>query len=86
MTVSFTSQPQRSDGRAYVPCEPHQATSWAVVKTEKFTSRGIKREVSRVITRCKTKTEADGMVQSNNRSFAPKPRSEVRQLGRRIIQ
>jgi hypothetical protein len=81
----FIVQPQRSDGRGYVPCEVHRATSWAVVRVQKFTQKGRKFTASRVIARCGTKNQAEGLAQSNLKSFAPTPRELIRKLGRRII-
>ena len=81
--ITFEVQPQRSEGRGYVPCGVHQATSWALVKTERYTARGRKFVVLKVIGRYKTRTEAEGMKSANNQSH-----KKVRgyKLGRRIIK
>jgi hypothetical protein len=82
---TFTTQPQRSDGRGWVPCEPHQATSYAVIRTEKSTRGGRKFTSSRVIGRYGSKREALGVVDYNTKAHEPLPRHLVRKLGRRII-
>lgn len=81
----FIVQPQRSDGRGYVPCEVHQATSWAVVRTEKFKRAGKTYTASRTIARFSTKNQAELLASANTKSFTPEPRHLVRKLGRRII-
>lgn len=83
MTTSFSVQPQRSDGRGFVPCEPHRATSFALVKTEAFTRRGRKYKTSRVVERFQTKAQADGAKLLNEMSHKP---SIAYKLGRRIIK
>jgi len=81
----FTVQPQRSDGRGWIPCEPHRATSFAVVRTEEGKVRGKLYKVSRIIARCTTRTQAESLVEMNTLSYQPTPRHKVRKLGRRII-
>lgn len=81
----FIVQPQRSDGRGWIPCEPHKATSFAVVRVEKLTRKGKPFTASRVIDRCNTKTQADGLAQANRQRFAPTPAHKVRKLGQRIV-
>lgn len=84
--IEFTVQPQRSDGKGYTPCELHRATSFAVVKTEKFTRRGRKFTVSRVIGRYSNKREADGAADFNRRAHQPTASHLIRKLGRRIVK
>ena len=85
-TPSFTVQPQRSNGVTYIPCELHQATSWAVIRSDNFTRRGRKFTTSRVIERCATKSQAESLAEANRRSFSPTPIHLVRKLGQRIIK
>jgi hypothetical protein len=82
---NFTVQPQRSDGRGWVPCELHRATSFAVIRTDTFTRKGKPFTASRVLSRCTTKFQAEGLAEANRKAFAPVPRDQVRKLGRRII-
>lgn len=82
---NFTVQPQRSDGRGWVPCELHRATSFAVVRAETITRQGKKFTASRVIGRFSTKTLAEGFADTNRKAHEPTPRHLVRKLGRRII-
>jgi hypothetical protein len=77
----FTVQPQRSDGRGYVPCEVHRATSWAVIRTEQFRRKGKLYTASRVVDRFSTKTLAEGFAHSSNQRFEP---LGLYKLGKRI--
>ena len=86
MPTIFQVQPQRSNGVCYIPCEQHQATSFAVVKVETFTRKGRKFTTSRVVDRCATKTAAEGLASANNKRFAPTPAHLIRKLGRRIVK
>lgn len=81
----FIVQPQRSDGRAWVPCELHRATVFAVVRVEHFTRKGRKFKSSRVVERCHTKTNAESIAAMHNKRYEPTPRHLVRKLGVRII-
>lgn len=81
----FIVQPQRSDGRGWVPCELHRATSFAVVRVETFTRKGRKFTASRVLERFSTKTQAEGLAAANRKAFEPTPRHLVRKLVQRII-
>lgn len=83
---TFIVQPQRSDGRGYIPCELHRATSFAVLHTEHFQRRGRKFTTSRVIGRYGSKREAEGMADHQRRAYAPTPAHLVRKLGRRIVK
>lgn len=75
--------PQRSDGRCFVPCEIHKATSFAVIETIKWTRQRKRYTSSRVIKRFSTKNaahlEAAAMAR---RSESP----TLYKLGRRIIK
>ncbi len=82
---NFVVQPQRSDGRGWVPCELHRATSFAVIRVETFVRKGRKYSASRVIGRYTTKSQAEGSAEANRKSFEPTPRGLVRKLGRRIV-
>ena len=82
----FLIQPQRSDGRGWVPCELHRATSFAVVKKQSFTRQGKRYKASVVIGRCSTKFQAEGLAQANRKSCEPMPKHLVRKLGRRIVK
>lgn len=82
---TFEVQPQRSDGRGFMPCDPHRATSFAVIRVDKFTKSGRKFTAKRVIGRYNTKTQAEGAAEANRRSFEPTARHLVRKLGLRII-
>lgn len=81
----FEVQPQRSDGRGYIPCEIHCATSFAVIRIDNFTRRGRKFTAKRVLSRHRTKTEAEGAAASNRRAFEPLAKHLVRKLEQRII-
>jgi hypothetical protein len=83
---TFAVQPQRSDGRGWVPCEPHQATSYAVIRTEKSTRSGRKFTSSRVIGRYGSKREAEGAADFQHKATEPLARHLVRKLGRRITK
>lgn len=83
MKPSFEVQPQRSDGRGYIPCEPHQATSFALVKTVKFTRQGKKFKTSRVIERFTTRNQAEGAKHLNEQSHL---KVLGYKLGRRIMK
>lgn len=82
---TFTVQPQRSDGRAYILCDLHRATSFAVVRTDKVRRHGKVYTINRVIDRCPTRNQAESLAEANRRSFAPEARHLVRKLGQRII-
>ena len=81
----FIVQPQRSDGRGWVPCELHRATSFVVVRVETFTRKGRKFMASRVLERFSTKTQAEGLAAANRKAHEPTPRHLIRKLGQRII-
>ena len=85
MKTTFTVQPQRSDGVCYLPCEPHRATSWAIVRTDKFTKNSRPYTTSRVVSRCSTKNQAESLALANTKSFAPTPLHLIRKLGHRIF-
>ena len=80
---NFTVQPQRSDGRGFVPCEPHRATSFAVLRTEKFRRQGKLYTASRVVERFATRTLAQGFADMSNQRFEP---LGLYKLGKRIIK
>lgn len=46
--ATFIAEPQRSDGKGYIPCELHRATSFAVVKVQSFQLRS-KRYTTRAV-------------------------------------
>lgn len=84
---TFLVEPQRSDGRCFIPCEPHQATSFAVIeitkwskrlggKTRKFTAR-------KVIARRNTRNAAELEAQAMTRRHEP---LGFYKLGQRIIK
>lgn len=83
---TFEVQPQRSDGRGFIPCEIHRATSFAVIRIEHFTKSGRKFVAKRVISRHNTKTQAEGIAAANRKSFEPTPRHLIRKLGMRIVK
>jgi hypothetical protein len=82
---TFIVQPQRSDGRAYVLCDLHRATSFAVVRIDKVHRHGKVYTVTKVIERCPTRNQAESLAEANRRSFAPEPKHLIRKLGRRIF-
>lgn len=82
----FIVQPQRSDGRGYIPCEPHRATTFAVVKIQQVQKRGKLFTVNKVIDRCTNANLAEGLAEYNRRSYAPTAPHLIRQLGRRLIK
>lgn len=82
---AFIVQPQRSDGRAYLLCDLHRATSFAVIRIDKVRRHGKTYTINRVIERCPTKNQAESLAEANRRSFEPEPRHKVRKLGVRII-
>ena len=86
MSTTFIVQPQRSNGHFYEVCEPHRATSWAVVRCDEFRRAGRKFKTSRVISREATRNQAQSLADANTKSFTPTPRDQVRKLGRRIIR
>lgn len=79
----FYTQPQRSNGAGYIPCELHQATSFAVIREEHLRRMGKLYRASRVIERFSTKTQADLHAEANNKRFEPLGGYK---LGRRIIK
>lgn len=64
--AKFIVQAQRSDGFAYVDCEVHRATSWAVVKTQQLRLKGKPYTTRKVISRHQTRTQAEGEAMSQN--------------------
>ncbi len=74
---------QRSDGRCFIPCELHKATSFAVIETLKWTRNSKKFTARKVIKRFSTRNaailEADAMAR---RQSSP----TLYKLGRRIIK
>ena len=85
MTVrpTFHTEPQRSDGRCYVPCELHKATSFAVIETKKWTSKGRKFTSRRVIKRFPNRNSADLETAAMTRRWEP---WNFYKLGKRIIK
>lgn len=85
---TFHTEPQRSDGRCFVPCELHQATSFAVIETKKWaktmTGGKLRKFTSRrVIKRCPTRNAADLEAAAMTRRFEP---LNLYKLGKRIIK
>ena len=58
MIPTYIVEPQRSDGRGFVPCELHQATSFACIEHTVWTSRGKKLSAKRVIKRFPARNSA----------------------------
>ena len=83
MTISYSVQPQRSNGRGFEPCELHQATSFAVIKTEKYTSRGRKFTHARMIARFASGAEAIADMERREKNMGPFPRAY--KLGKRLV-
>lgn len=84
---SYLVEPQRSDGRCYIPCELHQATSFAVIEVKKWTKRlsGKTRHFTsrRVITRKPTRNSAQLEAEAMTRRAEP---LDLYKLGKRIIK
>lgn len=85
MKTTFFVQAQRSNGHAYVPCPVQRATSWAVIREDVYTRGRVKHRTISVHSRHSTRTQAQGMADANNKSFAPTPRNLIRKLGLRIV-
>lgn len=90
MTVrpTFHAEAQRSDGRCYVPCELHKATSFAVIETKRWSKKlsgGARRNFTsrRVIKRCTTMNAAELEATAMSRRFEP---LNGYKLGKRIIK
>ena len=83
---TFIVEAQRSNGTKYVSCPVHQVTSWAVIRIDLITRKGVRREERSVIGRYSTKTQAQGHADANTKCYAPTPRSQVRKLGLRIVK
>lgn len=87
MTKTFQVEPQRSDGRCYVPCELHQATSFAVVQietwTKKLNGKSKRFKSRRVITRKPTHNSAKLEAEAMARRSVP---LDLYRLGKRIIK
>ena len=83
MPTAYLVEPQRSDGRGYVPCELHQATSFACIEHIVWTSRGKKLSAKRVIKRCPTRNAAILEAEAMTRRKIKLPGYK---LGRRIIK
>lgn len=81
--TEFQVQPQRSDGRGYVPCELHRATSFAVIRTDRIRRAGKLYTASRVLARFATSNQAQLLADANTQSFLP---STAYRLGKRIIK
>jgi hypothetical protein len=82
----FIVQPQRSDGRGFVPCELHRATNFAVIRVENFTRKGRRFTASRTIARFATKSQAEGLAESNRKLHTPTAKHLIRKLGQRIVK
>jgi len=77
----FVVEPQRQTSSGWLTVEPYKATSFAVVRTERY-MRKRKTYITRtVISRCATRKEALDLCEANNKSFAP---VQTYKLGRRI--
>ena len=76
-SITFRAQAQRSDGTKFIDCELYQATSFAVVKTEKFVRYGQRYTVHRVVERCKTLTIALASANARTQVLAPPDRKFV---------
>ena len=83
--LDFIVQPQKSDGRGWVPCEVHKATGFAVLRVETFKKRGRKFTACRVLARFQTKAKAEDLAQANKKSHEPLARCLVRKLGQRVV-
>lgn len=69
---TYVVQPQRSNGKCYVDCEPHRATSWEVHCL--WTRKGKQQRTH--VGRWATKTQAEGSAAHMRTAFsAPKVRS-----------
>ena len=80
--AKFLVQAQRSNGLAYVDCEVHRATSWAVVKTQQLRLKGKPYMTRKVVSRHQTRTQAEGEASSQNLNAAGPLRQYV--LGKRM--
>lgn len=80
--VRFVVHAMRSNGTAYARCEPHRATSWAVVK-ETITRRdGREYGHYKTVSRHTTAGAAQGEADSRNKGYL-KPERDYK-LGRRM--
>lgn len=85
---TFEVQAQRSDGRCYVNCETHRATSFAVIEIKKWSktlSGGKRRNFTarRVIARFPTMNKAKLEAAAMTRRYEP---LGLYKLGQRIVK
>lgn len=81
---TYTVVPQRSDGRGYVDCEPHRATSWAVRERKKIRRGRMTHDASRILSRHATRNQAELDRDCYARSIL-KPRRAYK-LGARMLE
>lgn len=80
--VTFSVVPQKSDGRAFMLVERHQATSFGVERTESFTRNGKPYTVKRIISRHARQSEAELEAAEQAARYAPRKRDY--KLGKRM--
>jgi len=79
----FLVEPQRSSSNGWLACEPYKASTFAVVKTERFSRKRKEYIVRTVIARYPTFKLAQELADANTKSYQPL-RTYV--LGKRIPQ
>jgi len=79
----FIVEPQRSSGNGWLACEPYKASTFAVVKTERFMRKRKEYIVRTVIGRYPKYEQAKDLADANTQSYKPL-RTYV--LGKRIVK
>lgn len=80
--AKFIVQAQRSNGFAYIDCEVHRATSWAVIRIRKARIKSKEYTYRNFVSRHQTRTQAEGEALSHNLNAAG-PTRQYR-LGKRM--
>lgn len=71
MSTSYIIQPQKHSPHGWLPCEPHQALSWAVLRREerKLHRKSRTLRVSRLLQRFERKADAERYALSQERGL-----------------
>lgn len=82
--IEFLIQPQRASERGFIPCEPHQATRFAVIRKETYWKNKRKLRVSRVLGSYPTLREAEDARLTNEKNASKFGHSY--KLGKRMLK
>jgi hypothetical protein len=82
--IEFLVQPQRASGSGFIPCEPHQAQRFAVIRKETYYKNKRKLRVMRTLSSYPTLAEAEDARLTNERNASKFGHNY--KLGQRILK